>query len=595
MYKITLKNGEFVGLALEKTPWYQNCNITDQNFIQKVNSKCLTKDYLESLEITFLLRSAHHNDYIKLMVKKYMKYEPLPILPFIINTQNIVTLKPHQLAAMEFMRKRESLAGKVGSFGLCGGILHMKMGLMKTLTSISHSIITPKITDSPTLIIASKTIMTEWKNDGFKKFFGKNIKVMYFHPDNMGQSYLSTTCDDMKKFAFVVTTYDITSRASEKLRHPLYEILWERIICDESQTFANPETLICKSVLKLKSKYKWCLTGTPVRNNSSDLWSQLKFCGYCFIKTKTEWEENKIKVMVDHNLNNAIFSANYDDVGIKLPEKKLITKKITLANLEKECYDKLLLKLRTVFKEMKNEKNQFANILALFMRLRQTCIAPYLLTNKVNVTDDGIINRGGSVINKTCNKFLPWMQDINGTAGIYSSKISAIIDILSNIPKKEKIIIFSSFSSALTLLSYAISVRQPKLKVVQVDGDVKGPERTKKLDDFRFSDTRILLMTYKVGSAGLNLTQANHIIYIEKFWNNATHDQAAARAWRPGQEKNVFLYDIHVQDSIEDRIKDICDKKDEIIETTLMGSVVINTKKMGLTKEMIGSMIGEKN
>jgi len=586
----------------EKTlPWFELSNVTDKTFIQKVNDKTLIKADLQSLELTSLLRAAHYNKYIQHMTKKHLNYESLPILSFIHGTQTAISLKPHQLLAMEFMRSREKLSGRIGSFGICGGILHMEMGLMKTITATAYSTITPKKGTTPTLVIASKTIMSEWKNE-FKKFFGENLKVMYYHPDLIGpicSVYRDVNTDMMNEHTFVVTTYDVVSRASTKEEHPLYKIVWERIICDESQTFANPETLVHKSILKLRSNYKWCLTGTPIRNTSSDLWAQLKFCGYSHISTKNQWEEQKSKVMTSHNLQKAIFSANYKDVGIILPEKKFVTKNVILENLEKKCYERILKRMRIAYRELEEGETTFSSIIALFMRLRQACIAPYLLTckekpNSKTVDSEFIDRKVLNNLTRVCDTLLPWMEDINGTAGIYSSKMTAVIEILEVISKKEKVIIFSSFSSALTLLKYAISSRMPGIKAVQVDGSVKGPKREEVLDHFRSSNkdsARVLLMTYKVGSAGLNLTQANHVICLEKFWNNATHNQASARAWRPGQEQNVYVYDIHTKNSIEDKIKEICETKDEIIATTLMGSVVINNTKKGLTKKMVGIML----
>ena len=574
MFTVTLdENGNFVSIKKfeEKQEWYVLSGIDDHQFIQKVENRKLTKLDFEKIEFTALTRAASHNSYIKEKLKEFMNLRPLPIKLQLSNKN--ITLKPHQLQAIKFMQERESIAGKIGTFGIRGGILDMKMGLMKTLISISHSLITPKITNYPTLIIASKIVMMEWKSQAFEKFFGDRVNVYYLHPDLSNCIF-----DNINVYDFVITTYDVVSRnfknENDKFKL-LYKIEWERIICDESHTFVNTETQLHKSVLALNGKYKWCLTGTPIRNASTDLWSQLKFCGYNFIKRKKEWEDNELEIMKTHNLEKAIYHSNYEKAGIVIPDKEDKIFKVSLQGIEKQCYDAVLKKVRVAYDEMTRGATKFANVLSLFTRLRLCCIAPYLITAnaKRNTNKDSYSLLEEQLKKKCGEEFCGWIMDKDGTAGIKSSKITKALDILKRIPKGEKILVFSSFTSSLDLLAYAVKKNIKDFNIVQIDGDVKTSEKVTRLHTFKNDEKcRALFLTYKVGAQGLNLTEANHVLYLDIYWNNATHEQAEARTWRPGQDKKVYITSVHVENSIEDKMQEICSRKESIKQ--LLGLVI---------------------
>ncbi len=128
---------------------------------------------------------------------------------------------------------------------------------------------------------------------------------------------------------------------------------------------------------------------------------------------------------------------------------------------------------------------------------------------------------------------------------------------------------------------------------MMVDGDVVGRERSDNLDYFR-RDARVraLLMTYKVGSEGLNLTKATHCICIEPWWTPAVHTQAEARCWRSGQTQPVTIYNVLVADSIEGRIMTICGEKDELAANYLDGARHRVSAGSGLNKHTLGRILG---
>jgi len=540
------------------------------SLVSKISQKTVEKEDILDVELTALLRAAYYSPYFAKVVRKYLHFRPLPIVTH-LGTSEVILL-PHQKKAMEFMRKREKMPPQ---YGIVGGILYMMMGLMKTMIAACCSIITPKKTEYPTLIVCSKSVMQVWKDD-FNKFFQDRINVIFFHPE------YTKSLDNPQEYDFVVTTYDVVVKTLKK-PNVLTEVIWERIIADESQTFANHKTLYFKSMMTLKSLYKWCLTGTPIRNSHFDLWSQLRFCG-CTFARKT-WETDYTKIMHVYKLNDAIFELDYEDTNIILPEKKKEERKVILDENSRECYKTVLRKAQKAFYAMEEEnKGNYGRILGLYTRLRQICIAPCLMA----VEDEAFIH-------KKLPNMVGWIKDRRGTAGIDSPKMKEAVKIIKNIPKEEKVIVFSSYVNALELLREALDEKLPEVKHTILQGDLKTDEREKELKKFTSKKYKVLLMTYKIGSTGHNLSAANHIIELDPSWNNATHEQSEARSWRPGQTKEVKVYEIMAEDTIENKIKEICERKDKEAASVLVKGKKIAVGGGGFTKKDLREMfIGQK-
>lgn len=592
--------------------------------------------------LTDLLRGAYYNEDLKEIVKRDLGYNPLPLKETIKvrdDDNRLITkpvkLFPHQLQALEWMKKRQLQSLN----GILGGIVCLKQGLGKTLLAITHGLITPKDENFPNLVITTKTLLNEWKDHGFEQFFGDKVKVLYMHPDFGKYEY--TTRNDIIEYDFICTTYDVvyntwkkykyiedtvirgsedtiqsgkiiqincrTRTQSNNPRRYGYKLLfstpWENVYCDESQRFVNPTTAIYKAILSVYGKFKWCLTGTPVRNYDTDIWSQFRFCGYEGITKPKEWSKHRIHAMRRDRLTDAIFSMNYDGANVKLPEKLIYRSIININDKELECYQYVLGEARHIYDEMMNDMVSFANVLALFTKLRQCCIAPYLLTtfSKKDYKSDVDLENDRQIVNGLNGlrrgPLSEWILDKHGTAGIRSAKITAILSCLSSIPSDEKVLIFSSYTSALELITYACDELLPEFNYVQIDGSVKGSTRRETLDDFKTNpNIQGLFMTYKIGAMGLNLIEANHVILIEPWWAPDIHEQGISRAWRTGQTKDVMVYQIviNAQDTgdrnIEQRILELCEMKESLAKEILSGSKrKVSTK---LDKATLGKLLG---
>jgi SNF2 family DNA or RNA helicase len=251
-----------------------------------------------------------------------------------------------------------------------------------------------------------------------------------------------------------------------------------------------------------------------------------------------------------------------------------------------------------MYYQMMNKLVDFACVLAMFTRLRQATIAPYLMVpeskrnfNKTKKEDktvkylDEITNKSDLAL--TC-------YDKRGCAGYNSSKLSKIIELFTKIPNREKVLVFSMFTSCLDLLREAVEVN-PNLSdftILQLDGDVTGEERDLIIKRFRSDDSiRALFITYKTGSQGLNLVEAKHCICIEPWWTPIVPNQAKARIWRTGQTNNVHIYTVIIKDTIEERIQEICKEKNEMASNYLDGTTKKLSKNVGLDMFTLGRIL----
>ena len=608
-------------------------------YLKSADQGKLTKEMLLEMDYTDLLRLAAYKPASK-KIKELVGIRGIPIRWGVDPITNEALpepyrLKPHQIKAITWMQGREGLK-REQIHGLQGGIVTLLMGLGKTLIAIVMALVANK-GDFPTLVIASKTVMHEWKTEGVEKFLGSEVRVLYLHKDFMGKEIDRVTRKQIQTYDLVISTYDtcvsasrkggyheecfemgdehtlmkgkisaIHLRSLEQANRPtvvgsevIYCTPWERVICDESQRYANPKTLTYKCIMAIYGKYKWCLTGTPIRNYDTDIWAQLRFCGYNGVTQTIEWKRRGYSKFKEHHLVDAIFTMNYKDANVNLPPKTENEIVIQLQGKQQQAYDYILGQTKKMYDQMMSNLCSFACVLAMFTRLRQCAIAPYLLTaeskrEKLKGSQAKADKEAVELLKKmTAGGLGAWCHEKGGEAGIYSGKISEIVNTVSKIPKKEKVLIFSMFTSCLDLLADAFEERLPGFQFVQIDGDTKGMERAELLKQFRTNpEIRGLFLTYKVGSEGLNLTEATHCICIEPWWTSAVPNQAKARLWRTGQKNPVFIHNILVQNTIEEKVVAICKEKEEMAASFLDGTAKPLGKKVGLDKHTLGRILG---
>jgi SNF2 family DNA or RNA helicase len=511
-------------------------------------------------------------------------------------------LYDYQEEAIEWMVKKE--ANEID--GIRGGMLCLVMGLGKTLTMLEH-VRRQRIANKetmPTLIIMSKTLLYEWKNQGITKFYD-NYRVLYYHPEFLGKTnYKKINTKALLDNDIVFTTYDvcmniyrehdyedtITLKGDDGIflnkiiftlnrNRPvlsdhegpkaLYEMPWERVICDESQRFANPSTRTFRAMMAVYGKHKWCLSGTPIRNYKTDIWAQLRWCGFSRIVHARDWKDECWNM---YNCKQHVYTLNYADASVKMPP--LIDKvyNIIMEQNQAVLYETTKKYLSNMFAEfLANRKISYACILALFTRLRQICIAPYILVSNKDEKLMDELRKKDIEVKTTFTK--------KGNGGIKSPKIAKVVEIAKSCDKnKEKVIVFSMFVSGLNLTRHALE--EEKVNCVIITGSTNIPDRLKAMELFKnSSQCNVLLVHYKVGGEGLNLIEATHVIPLEPWWTNAVHNQGIHRAWRRGQTKPVTVHWLLTQNTIEGKILALCKTKDKIVDNYIGGIAKISSRE----------------
>lgn len=635
-----------ITLPEEVKVWVENPQLNDPEksslFFENVKDDTKIAEDLKKCDLTSLLRlisikenGVYKYETLKGVVKKIMGLNPLPIK---LNLgEDTISLRPHQEESLMYMKKIKDEMNNHESYGMRGCILKLEMGLGKTLTSIS-TVLTLREPDSngkmfPSLVIVSKTLMIEWQLEGFEKFFGNKVKVLYFHEDYMRKSDMDNiTRDDILKYDFVITTYDlVVSTASKygdheqcyvmgaddslmagKISHInlrtrtmvnkpdkigkriIFYTPFEFVIADESQRFSNPDTKTFKAMMAVYGRMKICLTGTPIRNYNTDIWTQFRWLGYKECERTIDWKRDYSDYMNKHDLTRYVFGRDISETSIVMPNKIVKNIPVQLEDKELEIYSHVLGSAKEIYDGMISSLYSYSSVLAAFTRLRQVCVCPYLISpNSKRKTNESIETK--KRIKKMQEEYedtplWDWLNDKKQTSGVKCAKMLEVAKIIKSIPDNEKVLIFSSFACGLDIIADTIREFTDDFAFEQLDGSIVGEDRADILRNFKTNPKiRGLLLNYKIGSEGLNLTQANHVISVEPWWTPVTHEQAEARAFRPGQKKDVYVYNIFIEKSIEEYVMAICEDKRKLSKHILQGEEY--KARSGIDKDTMGKIL----
>lgn len=499
-----------------------------------------------------------------------------------------IKLMPHQKQAREFILEREK------DPNIRGGFLGMEPGMGKTLTMLSH-LADEKDYKAPCLVVCPKTAMFTWKGE-IEKFYPSKLKVLLFRKDQTKVENL--TKEILFNYDIVITNYEFVRSLVNKYNldekiiirdgknrciginipsRPLLEgkegerllfsVHWSRIICDESHNFSNQKTATFKSIMCLSGHFRWCLSGTPIRNHSDDLYTQYKFLGY----RDQKFNSKEFKKM---DLKRYLFFMTYQLAQIKLPTVNHERVPVILSDNNLKIYNHYLDKANEAFEDYTVGTKSFAEVLTLFLRLRQACISPWTITPQNIKKKEEIETYEISqyALDETTDGLASWINEYEGTAGLKAPKIQKTIELIKNVPKGQKVIVFTMFKRVIELLEIAMKVEKVNISFLSITGDIVGKERDKYLNSFKKGEVDVMFISYKIGAESLNLTEANNIILLEPWWCPAVINQAKARVNRLGQTKETNIYELYVKNdndciSIEEAIIEIGDSKLKMIES----------------------------
>lgn len=436
-------------------------------------------------------------------------------------------LRPYQLGGLKWL-----YTNTTKGFGSC---IADDMGLGKTIQVISLIL---KLKEegklkAPVLVICPTTLMGNWIKE--LKIFAPSIKASAYHG---AERELDLNAD------VLITTFAILRIDIEEIK----KTTWGMVIIDEAQNIKNPDTSQTVAVKSLKSDIKIAMTGTPVENKLTELWSIFDFInkGYlgsirdfqkCYaipIERFKQYEQaDKLKLSISPFVLRRLKTDKtiIDD----LPEKVVLDEYCYLTKTQAALYEKTLNSLMTDISGQKGI-NRRGIIFKLITALKQICNHPYQYLKCGEMT-----------------------KDISGKTEKFISLLSQILD------NGEKVIAFTQYKEMGNILS---SIIQNELNVSPLffHGSLNTNQRQNMLHEFESNpDQKIMLLSLKAGGTGLNLTSATNVIHYDLWWNPAVEEQATDRSYRIGQDKNVMVHRLVTIGTFEEKIDEMIKQKKELV------------------------------
>ncbi len=437
-------------------------------------------------------------------------------------------LRPYQLEGLSWLNF-------VREFGL-GGILADDMGLGKTVQTLAHISYEKSVKrlKKPFLVVCPTSVLPNWMNEIEKLTPSLNALALW------GKDR-SLEFDKIPKSDIVITTYPLISRDSLTLASQD----WKAVVLDEAQMIKNPSTQAAQALLKLKSDYRVCLTGTPVENHLGELWSQFNFLLPGFLGDSTSfsktfrqpierYKDRAAQKKLAQRIKPFLLRRTKENVAKDLPEKTSIIKMVELEGAQRDLYETVRLAMFGKVKDALSSKGLAKSqiiILDALLKLRQVCCDPRLIG-------------------------IPAAKKVSS-----SVKLDLLMNMLDELLAEDrKILLFSQFTSMLDLIIPELERR--KTSFVQIRGDTK--DRLTPVKQFQDGRVPLFLLSLKAGGLGLNLTAADTVIHYDPWWNPAVENQATDRAHRIGQTKSVFVFKLIAAGTIEERMLELQEKKSAI-------------------------------
>lgn len=427
------------------------------------------------------------------------------------------------------------------------------MGLGKTLQVIAF--VRSEKKERPSLIVTPSSLTYNWLNEINRFAPGARAVIIDGTKEERAQKLENTGGAE-----FVITSYPLLRRDIAMYK----EMDFSYMFIDEAQYIKNPKTMNARSVKKIKADGYFALTGTPVENSLTELWSIFDYAMTGYLYSHSEFVSRFEKSIIKDNSEKSmtelrarikpfVMRRMKKDVLSELPEKIENTMLADLEPEQRRLYDAYLITAKneaaSIMSENENRTGQL-RILSLLMRLRQICCHPVLF--------DEAYKKGSGK--------LEMLEEIT------SSAISA----------GHRILIFSQFTSMLDIIRARLE--EMELNCFYIDGSTPSMERNSLAARFNGGEGDVFLVSLKAGGTGLNLTGADTVIHYDPWWNPAVMDQASDRAYRIGQTRAVQVIKLASRNTIEEKIIKLQDKKRVLAD----GIIQANTAMLSrLSKEEI--------
>lgn len=456
-------------------------------------------------------------------------------------------LRPYQLRGLTWLATMNRLG--------CGGILADDMGLGKTVQVIAllvHERETgtdgPIAPVGPTLLVAPMSVVGNWQREVER--FAPGLRVHVHHGANRRKdAEFDAAVEDSD---LVITTYALLARDVDQLKRQS----WQRVVLDEAQHIKNSATRQARAARAVPARHRLALTGTPVENRLEELRSILDFAAPALlgkpsvfharfaVPIERERDENALTRLRTVTSPFVLRRVKTDPAVIAdLPDKIEMTVRANLTAEQAALYQAVVDDMLAKLKDAKGMSRK-GSVLGALTRLKQVCNHPA-----------HYLGDGSSVLKRGQHR---------------SGKLGLVEDVLESVlADGEKAILFTQFREFGDLIAPYLTERFGT-QIPFLHGGVTMKGRDVMVDRFQQDQgPPLMLLSLKAGGTGLNLTAANHVVHLDRWWNPAVENQATDRAFRIGQRRDVQVRKLVCVDTIEERIDDMITGKQELANLTV--------------------------
>ncbi|MDP9151157.1 MAG: DEAD/DEAH box helicase [Myxococcota bacterium] len=444
------------------------------------------------------------------------------------------TLRPYQAEGLAFLQRLRAAGA--------GGVLADEMGLGKTLQTIAHICVEKREgrLDAPALVIAPTTLVGNWTREIAR--FAPQLRVLVLHgPDRR------TRWPGVARADVVVSTYPVLVRDEERFAEHRFHV----VVLDEAQAIKNARSQARRAIERVVAQHRVCLTGTPVENHLGELGSifdwlapgllgdELAFRRFWREPIERRGDDERLAALREI-IAPYVLRRLKRDVARELPPKTELPCPVELGPKQRELYEGIRVAAHADVRKAIRAKGlagSAVTILDALTKLRQVCCDPRLVP----------LDAARAV------------RD--------SAKLEALMALIGQqLAGGHRLLVFSQFTSMLALVASGLEARE--IPYLLLTGATRDRQRV--VDQFEDGRADVFLISLKAGGTGLNLTGADTVVHYDPWWNPAAQAQATDRAYRIGQRRPVFVHNLYVAGSVEERVLALQEKK-RWLSTALLG------------------------
>jgi SNF2 family DNA or RNA helicase len=451
------------------------------------------------------------------------------------------TLRPYQIRGLAWLTYLEQL-------GL-NGCLADDMGLGKTIQVIARLVAEHEKTGTiaPTVLIAPTSVLRNWCKEMAR--FAPHLST-WLHHGPQREKKLASFQDCCNQHTLIITSYAL-ARKDLKL---FTGVTWHRVVLDEAQMIKNPQSAQTKAILKIPATHRLVLTGTPIENRLTDLWSLFHFLQPGYLGTHAQFRKRfEIPIQRDHD-------AVATTLLKRLIEPFILRRVKTDQTIISDLPDKI-------------EGLQYCQLTAEQAALYETVVrtVEQQIDATEGITRQGLILSTLTQLKQICNHPAQFLADGSAFTVARSHKLQRLQELLDEVMAEgDSALIFSQFTEIGSQLARLLR-RTWHYNTYYLHGGTPAAKRERMINEFQDPDTEpsVFILSLKAGGVGITLTKANHVFHFDRWWNPAVENQASDRAFRIGQQKNVMIHKFVTVGTLEERIHDIIEAKKSIAEVMI--------------------------